>query len=418
MSAVRFSVWRDWFNNRRLLEPIGDIPPVEYEEAYYRGQQASGSSPGVQVTKTKLLIKIGFLYHKAAFDPLIDLFLADDRYDVYFALDEERVRRFGIFTRPFRPPLLDELERSGYRFTDRKDGFDVVLTGDPLIGAERYGDTLRCFLNHGTGIKSILYRHLAKNMDTRYEIFVEGQYRVDRIRESGALGKSEIHLVGLPKLDYLFQGRIPDRATLLKRWGLDPAKRTVLFAPTYKPTCMYDVKDALFEATRDHNLIIKLHHYSWMGRYAPHRQHRIFETPREAVPARRAPADGGVQHRPVHGGGGHAPERGVEHGVRLPRARQDRHRLRPSRRSPHPQRRTPDPRGGQPRVLEGRVRARRGAGRASRRASRGRSIPTPEMRAAADRERAYRFFGLDGRASERVKAKIEELLSARSRSGA
>jgi len=27
--------WVDWFNNRRLLEPIGDMPPVEYERAYY-----------------------------------------------------------------------------------------------------------------------------------------------------------------------------------------------------------------------------------------------------------------------------------------------------------------------------------------------------------------------------------------------
>jgi transposase InsO family protein len=27
--------WVDWFNNRRLLEPIGDIPPAELEQAYY-----------------------------------------------------------------------------------------------------------------------------------------------------------------------------------------------------------------------------------------------------------------------------------------------------------------------------------------------------------------------------------------------
>ena len=27
--------WVDWFNNRRLLEPIGNIPPVERESAYY-----------------------------------------------------------------------------------------------------------------------------------------------------------------------------------------------------------------------------------------------------------------------------------------------------------------------------------------------------------------------------------------------
>jgi transposase InsO family protein len=27
--------WVDWFNQRRLLEPIGNIPPAEAEEQYY-----------------------------------------------------------------------------------------------------------------------------------------------------------------------------------------------------------------------------------------------------------------------------------------------------------------------------------------------------------------------------------------------
>ena len=27
--------WVDGFNNRRLLEPIGNIPPAEAEEAFY-----------------------------------------------------------------------------------------------------------------------------------------------------------------------------------------------------------------------------------------------------------------------------------------------------------------------------------------------------------------------------------------------
>ena len=31
--------WVDWFNHRRLLEPIGDVPPAEYEARYY--QQAA-----------------------------------------------------------------------------------------------------------------------------------------------------------------------------------------------------------------------------------------------------------------------------------------------------------------------------------------------------------------------------------------
>jgi len=32
--------WVDWFNHRRLLEPIGDIPPAEFEQAYYAQQAA------------------------------------------------------------------------------------------------------------------------------------------------------------------------------------------------------------------------------------------------------------------------------------------------------------------------------------------------------------------------------------------
>ena len=28
--------WIDWFNNRRLLEPIGSVPPAEYEAKYHQ----------------------------------------------------------------------------------------------------------------------------------------------------------------------------------------------------------------------------------------------------------------------------------------------------------------------------------------------------------------------------------------------
>jgi len=30
--------WVDWFNRKRLLGPIGNIPPAEAEAAYYRQQ--------------------------------------------------------------------------------------------------------------------------------------------------------------------------------------------------------------------------------------------------------------------------------------------------------------------------------------------------------------------------------------------
>ncbi len=39
--------WVDWFNNRRLLEPIGDIPPVEFEAMYYEGQEGPARKAGL-----------------------------------------------------------------------------------------------------------------------------------------------------------------------------------------------------------------------------------------------------------------------------------------------------------------------------------------------------------------------------------
>lgn len=39
--------WVDWFNNRRLLEPIGNIPPVEFEEIYYQSQETPAMVVGL-----------------------------------------------------------------------------------------------------------------------------------------------------------------------------------------------------------------------------------------------------------------------------------------------------------------------------------------------------------------------------------
>jgi CDP-glycerol glycerophosphotransferase (TagB/SpsB family) len=234
---------------------------------------------------------------------------------------------------------------------------------------------------------------------------------VERLEQSGFQGKSEVHLIGLPKLDWYFQGRYRAGAELLRRWGLDPDRRTVLFAPTYKPTCMYDVKDAIFAATQDRfNLIVKLHHYSWMGKYAPHRQHRIFERrvnkyphsvllpPSEynivpdmaAADTLLSEASSTVFDFLALG------KTGIVYDL-------------PCDRLVHSD--------GQPLLTEDNREFLKGAfvhvdsperlGEAIEQALN----PTPAMREAADEQRAYYFHGLDGRASQRLKDKIEELLA-------
>jgi putative transposase len=44
MDEVEYATleWVDWFNHRRLLEPIGHVPPAEFEAAYWR-KEAPGS---------------------------------------------------------------------------------------------------------------------------------------------------------------------------------------------------------------------------------------------------------------------------------------------------------------------------------------------------------------------------------------
>lgn len=43
IGAVEYAtlLWVDWFNHRRLLEPIGYLPPAEFEMAYFRQQNGS-----------------------------------------------------------------------------------------------------------------------------------------------------------------------------------------------------------------------------------------------------------------------------------------------------------------------------------------------------------------------------------------
>jgi len=231
----------------------------------------------VHETRTKkVLFVIAHQYHRASLDPIYECMRDRPDYDIYFSCIEEKAGRWRFFQKSLREEMEARLREEGLRTTEETGGFDAVVTGDILRDARPYGDALLCFINHGTGIKTILYRHLARHLETPYMIFVEGEYRQRKIDEFGVRGASRVFVVGYPKLDPIFQGKL-DRNAIIKRWGLDPAKKTVLFAPTYKPTCIDAIRERILTETTGYNLFIKLHHYSWRGRYAPHWHHKIYE---------------------------------------------------------------------------------------------------------------------------------------------
>lgn len=223
--------------------------------------------------KIKILFKLGYTYHKAAFDPIIDIINKDNNFDAYFNLNTE-TKRYFFLDFSYNLKIIKKWKKSGYRFTKNKKGFDIVVTGDTLSDYEEYGNAIICFLNHGTGIKNVLYRNLLKYPSHKYHIFVEGQHRVNSLNRIKT--RNKVYLIGLPKLDYYFQNKF-DKDEILTKWGLNPNRKTILFAPTYKPTCLELIKNDIFIQTLGYNLIIKLHPYSWLGKYAPHRHHRIYE---------------------------------------------------------------------------------------------------------------------------------------------
>ena len=60
MSEVEFATleWVDWFNNRRLLEPIGNIPPAEFEMAYKSPEKSGRFKLCLPFTIRSLLIPL------------------------------------------------------------------------------------------------------------------------------------------------------------------------------------------------------------------------------------------------------------------------------------------------------------------------------------------------------------------------
>ena len=111
-----------------------------------------------------------------------------------------------------------------------------------VVDEKKYGDALLCLIYHGiTFTKTVTYRELKKHSNHRYVIFAEGAQSVQSLNASGSIGISEVHTVGYPKMDPFFIEGNFNRDKILKLLNLDPEKPVILFAPTYKPTCLYAV---------------------------------------------------------------------------------------------------------------------------------------------------------------------------------
>lgn len=209
-------------------------------------------------------------------EPIYRVLAEDENYDLYLKIGPNHKRFLGIILLSQKSKIEEKFTSKNFKITDKCSGFDVVIGGDTLPQPKKYGNAYLCNVDHGPCFKTLRYRNLLKQSDTQYVVFAEGKYRLEKLQEYG-LDKYEIvRDVGLPKLDPFFTGKY-SRNEIISRHKLDPQKKIVLYAPTYKPTSIFEVAKAIPILSEKYNVIVKLHPYSWSGKYAPHSQHRIFE---------------------------------------------------------------------------------------------------------------------------------------------
>jgi hypothetical protein len=225
----------------------------------------------------KVLFDLKKEYYFNSLFPLYQEMAKDPKYDLWLYIGKDEQRFLGILMISQKKRILYELENKDYRITEDPSGFDIVICGDALKNPEQYGDVLRIHLDHGVGIKTLRIRNIVKQPAYHYHVFLEGQYWYDYIKSLGWENKADFHLTGIPKLDPFFWDGYYNNKILIQKLGLAPNKKTVLFAPSYRPSCIQYIKKKVIDLIPDYNLIIKLHPYSWGGKYASHSQHRYYE---------------------------------------------------------------------------------------------------------------------------------------------
>jgi hypothetical protein len=217
--------------------------------------------------KIRILFEVYHLYHLPQYLPFFALIKDDPRFDIYFttsasngpearraALDAIAPLGVRIIDAPAEPERIAALDALQ---------FDFLIIGWSRRGYIRYLEGKKrpviVMIYHGIGIKAAYYRDNGALVDFRV---AESPYRARQLENHGCHAKTIP--AGFIKLDPLFApgAHGAEDGRLRERLKLDPAKKTVLYAPTFYPASIGIVRDQIALQTRGYNLIIKLHNFT------------------------------------------------------------------------------------------------------------------------------------------------------------
>lgn len=204
-----------------------------------------------------------------------ELYFLTQYLPVYRVLRERGVEcRFALYEN--RPTQLAAVKKAVERlqlpvrwFATREEGLAWYRTERPdwIVFGNGYGylaelapETRTAQLYHGIGTKTDVYSPTLMEMDVR---FVEGPHYEQRLR--ALFPDASLAAVGYAKVDP-FSYPEPERPRLdLAALGLDPAKKTLLYAPTHMPSSFPKMAEEFPQHFADFNLLVKPHSLSFFG---------------------------------------------------------------------------------------------------------------------------------------------------------
>ena len=214
--------------------------------------------------KIKILFDSFHLYHLPQFDPVIDLLSKDDRFQIFHSTaavnkKEERELCLNILATKPGTMIYSESEEERAKMMKELD-LDFFICGWSRYELDEYitEKTLAGMIYHGIGVKPSYWRDNHPRLNIR---FVEGIYRMDQLRSHGV--DKELVLTGFTKLDPLFSQNPSFDEKLAQSLGLDPSKKTILFAPTFYPSSLERFGMKLGEYTQNYNVILKPHMWTY-----------------------------------------------------------------------------------------------------------------------------------------------------------
>ena len=166
----------------------------------------------------------------ATLAPVVDRLQQDSRIEIFFTSSEnpERIKEvFGEAQPPFR--LISPITAALFRF-------DAYLASDfTWLRLPRGARRVQTF--HGVAGKYRTIYDSPKQGDHNWDrYFFINRHRMHRYLASGTVPDwaSSARLVGMPRVDCLVDGSLK-RDVILEDLGIDPTRKTVLYAPTWSP---------------------------------------------------------------------------------------------------------------------------------------------------------------------------------------